>query len=101
MAYQRLFREGLQHRLVVNKNRNSENITKGFHLIGYGSMNKLDPKKDLPFLDGSNFTHNYIFNDLINCIERNKIKSIIIKKTSLKDIKLSRKVFMEKKFKVK
>jgi hypothetical protein len=64
-------------------------------------MNKLDPKKDLPFLDGSNFTHNYIFNDLINCIERNKIKSIIIKKTSLKDIKLSREVFMEKKFKVK
>ena len=96
MAYQRLFRERLQHRLVVNKNRNSENITKGFHLIGYGSMNKLDPKKDLPFLDGPNFTHNYIFHDLINYIERNKIKSIITKTTSLKDIKLSREVLWRK-----
>ena len=96
MAYQRLFRERLQHRLVVNKNRNSENITKGFHIIGYGSMNKLDPKKDLPFIDGPNFTHNYIFHDLINYIERNKIKSIITKTTSLKDIKLSREVLWRK-----
>ena len=61
-------------------------------------MNKLDPKKDLPFLNGSNFTHNYIFHDLINYIERNKIKPIIAKTFALKDIKLAQEMFMEKKF---
>ena len=53
--------------------------------------------KDL-IIYGSTFNHVNIFHDLINYIERNKIKPIIAKTFSLKDIKLAQEMFLEKKF---
>ena len=53
--------------------------------------------KDLTFY-GSTFNHVNVFYDLINYIERNKIKPIIARTFSLKDIKLAQEMFLEKKF---
>ena len=53
--------------------------------------------KDL-IIYGSTFNHVNIFHDLINYIERNKIKPIIAKTFSLKDIKSAQEMFLEKKF---